>query len=104
MDAEQNEKIKIQLGVKQGFILSPMLFHLYSRRIFREALKDLYEGISINVTCINSIRYDDDTDTHNNDIYIHHGKIANTQRQGSRNRRIMWIGGGHSENKSFNSL
>ena len=49
----------IQRGVRQGCILSPYLFNIYTEFIFREA-KEL-EGISINGININNLRYVDDT-------------------------------------------
>jgi len=44
-----------------GDILSPILFNLYSEYIFREALNEVEEGIFINGTRLNNLRYADDT-------------------------------------------
>ena len=57
---EISEKIYVRRGVRQGSILSPTLFNLYSERIINEAL-DEEEGITINGHSITTIRYADDT-------------------------------------------
>ena len=49
----------IQRGVRQGCVLSPYLFNIYTEFIFRE-VEDL-EGITINGININNLRYVDDT-------------------------------------------
>lgn len=42
-------------------MLSPLLFNVYSERIFQEALEDTDSGIKVNGEYINNIRYADDT-------------------------------------------
>lgn len=61
IEGEQTEEVRILRGVRQGCILSPTLFNLYSEHIFREALQDLEEGIAINGRKLNNLRYADDT-------------------------------------------
>lgn len=56
-----SEDLRIRRGVRQGCVLSPLLFNLYSESIFREALHEAQGGIKINGTIINNIRYADDT-------------------------------------------
>lgn len=47
--------------MRQGCILSPIFFNFYSEYIFREALNEMEEGISVNGTKLNNLRYADDT-------------------------------------------
>ena len=50
---------KIKKGVRQGCVLSPNLFNLYTEKIFRE-VEDM-KGINIGGVNINNLRYADDT-------------------------------------------
>ncbi|KAL1446308.1 hypothetical protein WDU94_012325 [Cyamophila willieti] len=61
VDLETTEAIKIKRGVRQGCILSPLIFNIYSEQIFKEALEEEEDGILINGERINNIRYADDT-------------------------------------------
>lgn len=61
VDGGHTDQIKILRGVRQGCILSPILFNVYSEYIFREALDNIQEGITINGAKLNNIRYADDT-------------------------------------------
>lgn len=61
LDDEQTEQVKILRGVRQGCILSPLIFNMYSERIFDEALDEVEEGILLNGVRLNNIRYADDT-------------------------------------------
>ena len=55
------EKINIEKGVRQGCILSPLLFNAYAEKIMREALADWSGGIRIGGRKISNLRYADDT-------------------------------------------
>ena len=46
--------------LRQGCVLSPTLFNIYSEKIFEEALESSPKGIKINGETINNIRYADD--------------------------------------------
>ena len=59
MYGDQREQVKILRGVRHA--LSPLIFNLYSERIFREALNGIEEGIMLNGVRLNNIRYADDT-------------------------------------------
>ena len=58
----ETSEFSIGKGVRQGCILSPMLFNLYDESIMREAgLSHLDAGIKIGGLCLNNLRYADDT-------------------------------------------
>jgi len=59
-EGETTDPIEIRRGVRRGCILSPILFSLYSEYIVREALNEVEQGISINGTRLNDLRYADD--------------------------------------------
>lgn len=61
VEGETSDEVEIKRGVRQGCILSPMLFNLYSEQIFREALEEVDHGILLNGERFNNIRYADDT-------------------------------------------
>ena len=58
---DMTEEIQIKRGVRQGCILSPTLFNLYSEEIINKAISNLSIGIKINGILINNLRYADDT-------------------------------------------
>lgn len=75
------EEVQIEKGVRQGCILSPCLFNLYSEVIFRNAFDQLNLGIRINGKLIQNIRYADDTvllATNPEDLQIMLQKLNNT--------------------------
>lgn len=56
-----SDEIKIKCVVTQGCVLSPILYNVYSERIFKNALEDIDVGIKLNGEYINNIRYVEDT-------------------------------------------
>ena len=55
------EPCKIGRGSKQGCILSPILYNLYSEMLIREALEGHDEGVRLGRKLVQSIRYADDS-------------------------------------------
>ena len=61
-DNGTTEDFDIRKGVRQGCILSPILFNLYSERIINETLVKIPDkGIKFNGHLITNVRYADDT-------------------------------------------
>ena len=53
--------IPIGKGVRQGYILSPLLFNVYAERIMRDILENWDKGISIGGRKVTNLIYADDT-------------------------------------------
>ncbi|XP_060531554.1 uncharacterized protein LOC132705137 [Cylas formicarius] len=62
------EDIDIRRAVRQGCVLSPLLFNLYSEAIFNEAFEEQELGVKVNGIPISNIRYADDTVLIANDV------------------------------------
>ena len=58
-ESRMTSEFKIRKGVRQGCVLSPNLFNLYTETIFRE-VEDM-KGVDIGGVNINNLRYADDT-------------------------------------------
>ena len=61
VDGELTDVVAILRGVREGCVLSPLVFNIYSEEIFKQALEDQEEGIVLNGVSVNNIRYADDT-------------------------------------------
>ena len=57
--SDLTEPVKIKRGVRQGCVLSPVMFNLYTEYIFRKT--NHIPGVKINGHNINNLRYADDT-------------------------------------------
>jgi len=55
VDGELSEEVLIKREVRQGCVISPLLFNIYSEFIFREVLEGIEEGIKVNGECLNNI-------------------------------------------------
>ena len=58
-DGEISREVTVERGVRQGCVISPLLFNLYSEFMIKEAMEDV-EGIGIGGFNITDLRYADD--------------------------------------------
>ena len=61
LENDSTEEVRIRRGVRQGCVLSPLLFNIYYEYIFRDALEGMEVGILLNGERINNLRYADET-------------------------------------------
>lgn len=61
VEGELTSPFRVSKGVRQGCILSPLLFNIYGEWIMRKALDEWQGGITINGIKICNLRYADDT-------------------------------------------
>ena len=54
------EATEIGRGVRQGCLLSPVLFNLYAETMMKEALEDVEEGVRVGGSLIPDVRFADD--------------------------------------------
>ena len=57
----ETEEFAIGKGVRQGCIMSPLLFNIYAEKIMRKALDNWEGGIGIGGRVVANLRYVDDT-------------------------------------------
>ena len=62
LDGQIGEKFKTSVGVRQGCLLSPVLFNLFLETIMLEALEDYQPSVSIGGRDICNLRFADDID------------------------------------------
>src|SRR3989442_869266 len=58
-DGEVSREVDVERGVRQGYVISPILFNLYSEYMIKEAMENV-EGIKCNGIIITDLRYADD--------------------------------------------
>lgn len=61
VDKTLSKPFKFRKGVRQGCILSPILFNIYGEYIMRKVCDNWHGGISVGGVKVNNLRYADDT-------------------------------------------
>ena len=59
LQGAESREFKVKRAVRQGCIISPILFNLYSEFMIREAMKGM-EGVKVGGRNITDLRYSDD--------------------------------------------
>ena len=62
LDSQIGESFQTTVGVRQGCLLSPVLFNIYLEQIMNETLHEHHTSISINGRPICNLRFADDID------------------------------------------
>ena len=65
---KESDPATIGRGVRQGCIISPLLFSIYTEALMIEALEDIEEGIKVGGEQIKEIRFADDQATRTAEI------------------------------------
>ena len=60
VNGELTESVIIGRGVKQGCLMSPLLFSLYVEEMMKEAMIDLDEGVQVGGNWLKDVRFADD--------------------------------------------
>lgn len=61
VENELTDPFQVEKGVRQGCILSPLLFNIYGEWVMRRALEDWTGGVTLGGKKFNNLRYADDT-------------------------------------------
>lgn len=60
INGEETDEAKLGRAVRQGCLISPLLFSVYTQAIMNEALATMMHGITIGGHLIDEVRYADD--------------------------------------------
>ena len=84
LDNNVSNFFRTTVGVRQGCLLSPILFNLYLENIMRETLHNLKSTISIGRRIISNLRFSDDIDSmggNNDELQELTDRLSNSARE-----------------------